>query len=150
MRTVRNILDTKATPFNVISPKALVIDAVNMLNTVNLSYLIVMDDEDYKGVFSERDYTRNVVLKGKSSSSATVEEVMTHDLPIVNETDTVEHCINLINQHKTRYLLAYNEDDKLIGVITIHDLLREVLSNKETVFNSSVEQLIDDDERGIY
>jgi CBS domain-containing protein len=144
-------LDSKQKPFNVIGPKAMVIDALRMLNTVNLSYLIVMEDEDYKGIFSERDYSRNVVLKGKSSSTTTVEEVMTHDIPIVGESDSVEQCINMINQHKTRYLLAYSEDGYLNGVITIHDLLREVLNSKEAVFNSSLaEQLIDNDEGGIY
>ena len=151
MRTVKNILDSKQKPFNIIEPKAMVIDALRMLNTVNLSYLIVMDGDEYKGIFSERDYSRNVVLKGKSSSTSTVEEVMTHDVPIVSESDSVEHCINMINQHKTRYLLAYDDsDEKLNGVITIHDLLREVLNNKDSVFNSSLEELIDNDESGIY
>jgi CBS domain-containing protein len=150
MRTVKNILDSKQKPFNIIEPGAMVIDALRMLNTVNLSYLIVMDGDEYKGIFSERDYSRNVVLKGKSSSTSTVEEVMTHDVPVVSESNSVEHCINMINQHKTRYLLAYGADDKLEGVITIHDLLREVLNNKEAVFGSSIVELIDNDESGIY
>ena len=148
MRTVKNILETKQKPFNIIESKAMVIDALRMLNTVNLSYLIVMDDNEYKGIFSERDYSRDVVLKGKSSSTSTVEEVMTHDVPIVSGSDSVEHCINMINQHKTRYLLAYGDDGKLEGVITIHDLLREVLNNKDAI-SSSVEELIDNDESGI-
>ena len=150
MRTVKNILDSKQKPFNIIGPNALVIDALHMLNTVNLSYLIVMDGDEYKGIFSERDYSRNVILKGKTSRTTTVEDAMTHDVPIVSESDSVEHCINMINQHKTRYLLAYDDaDEKLEGVITIHDLLREVLNNKDA-FGSSVEELIDNDESGIY
>ncbi|MEO6069835.1 MAG: CBS domain-containing protein [Chitinophagaceae bacterium] len=152
MRTVKNILDSKQKPFNTIEQKAMVIDALRMLNTVNLSYLVVMDGEEYKGIFSERDYSRNVVLKGKSSSSSTVEEVMTHDVPMVSESDSVEQCINMINQHKTRYLLAYSDgDQKLEGIITIHDLLREVLNSKGDAFSSSLTgQLIDNDESGIY
>jgi CBS domain-containing protein len=152
MRTVKNILESKQKPFNIIEPKAMVIDALRMLNTVNLSYLIVMDGDEYKGIFSERDYSRNVVLKGKSSSTSTVEEVMTHEVPIVSESDTIEHCINMINQHKTRYLLAFDDaDEELLGVITIHDLLREVLNSKGDAFNASLTgQLIDNDESGIY
>lgn len=151
MRTVQQILESKPKPFNVISPDALVIEALNLLNSVDLSYLIVKEGDDYKGLFSERDYTRNLVLKGRSSSTTTVGEVMTTDLPIVNYADTVEQCMHLMNTHKTRYLLAYDDDEKLVGVITIHDLLRQVINSKEAVFDSSLaEQLINQDERGIY
>lgn len=151
MRTVQNIIDSKPRAFNVIRPEAMVIDGLNMLNSVNLSYLIVMDGDEYLGVFSERDYSRNVVLKGRSSRTSTVAEVMTVDLPVVHLADTVEHCMNVMNNFKTRYLLAYDNDDRFCGVITIHDLLRQVLSSKEGVFDHSVAaQLLNHDERGIY
>lgn len=151
MRTVQNILDSKPKAFNVIGPDALVIDALNLLNSVNLSYLIVMDGEEYKGIFSERDYSRNVILKGRSSNTSTVAEVMTPDLPIVQVDDTVEHCMNTMNTFKTRYLLAYDSQERFAGVITIHDLLRQVITNKELVFDSVVaEQLLNNEERGIY
>lgn len=151
MRTVNDILESKAQPFNIIAPNRLVIDALHMLNTVNLSYLIVMDGDMYKGLFSERDYSRNVILKGRSSGSTTVQEVMTIDLPIVQLTDTVEHCINLINLHKTRYLLARDEADKVVGVITIHDLLRQVINHRGEFDNNALaQQLIDQDERSVY
>src|SRR5678816_2088895 len=71
MRTVKDILESKAKSFNVVSPHTLVIDALSMLNAVNLSYLIVMDDNQYRGIFSERDYSRNVILKGRTSRSTT-------------------------------------------------------------------------------
>jgi len=151
MRTVSDILESKPQPFNIIAPAQLVIDALHMLNSVNLSYLIVMNGDDYKGIFSERDYSRNVILKGRSSSSTTVQEVMTTDVPVVQPTDSVEHCINMINLHKTRYLLACNDSDKVIGVITIHDLLRQVLNYKGEFNNAALaNQLIDNDERSVY
>jgi predicted transcriptional regulator len=147
MRTVKNILDSKQRPFNIISHDALVIDALNMLNSVNLSYLIVMDGAAYRGIFSERDYSRNVVLKGRSSSSSTVAEVMSTDLPVVNFPDSVEHCMNLMNMHKTRYLLAYDDDEQFAGVITIHDLMRAVISNPN--FDPELAgRLVDQDEGG--
>ena len=59
MRTVKNILDSKSKAFNIVSPNTLVIDALSMLNSVNLSYLVVMEGEEYKGIFSERDYSRH-------------------------------------------------------------------------------------------
>jgi len=74
MRTVQNVIDSKINSYNYISPDALVIDALQMLNSVNLSYLVVMEDDNYKGVFCERDYTRNVILKGRSSNTTKVGE----------------------------------------------------------------------------
>jgi CBS domain-containing protein len=149
MRTVKNILDSKPKAFNTISPGTLVIDALSMLNSVNLSYLIVMEGDLYRGIFSERDYSRNVILKGRASNTTTVGEVMTTDLPVVHLTDTVEQCMNTMNVNKTRYLLAYDAHEKFGGVITIHDLLRQVIANREDVFDSSAAQrLIDSDESG--
>lgn len=148
MRTVKDILDTKQNAFNHISPETLVIEAINLLNSVNLSYLVVMDGNQYKGIFSERDYTRNVILKGRSSNSTQVKEAMTTDFPIVQLNDTVEHCMNLMNSNKTRYLLAF-DDNRFAGVITIHDLLRQVIVNKEEVFDSTITRsLLDNDESG--
>jgi len=148
MRTVQDILDTKQRTFNVIAPDALVIDAINQLNSVNLSYLIVMDGKEYKGIFSERDYTRNVILKGRASNTTLVKDAMTIDLPMVELSDSVEHCMNLMNSHKTRYLLAY-DDGQFENVITIHDLLRQVIANKEEVFdNTAAKTLLDNDESG--
>jgi CBS domain-containing protein len=148
MRTVKDILDTKQNAFNHISPETLVIEAINLLNSVNLSYLVVMDGNQYKGIFSERDYTRNVILKGRSSNSTQVKEAMTTDFPIVQLNDTVEHCMNLMNSNKTRYLLAF-DDNRFAGVITIHDLLRQVIANKEEVFDSTITRsLLDNDESG--
>ncbi len=147
MRTVKDILDSKQKMFNTIAPDALVIAALNVLNSVDLSYLVVIDGDKYAGLFTERDYTRNVILKGRASNTTTVKEVMTVDLPMVALTDTVEKCMNLMNSHKTRYLLAF-DDNAFKGVITIHDLLRQVIANKELVFDHSLAQeLLDHDEK---
>jgi CBS domain-containing protein len=148
MRTVKNILDSKPNAFNSIEPTAMVIDALRLLSTVNLSYLVVQQDNEFKGIFGERDYSRNVILKGRSSDKTMVQEVMTTELPIVGLDDTVEQCMNVMNAHKTRYLLAYNEG-KFAGVITIHDLLRQVISGKEEVFDHNLaKKLIDNEESG--
>lgn len=151
MRTVQDLLISKPIVFNSIDADALVIDALQMLNSVNLSYLVVKKNDEFKGIFCERDYSRNVILKGRSSTNTKIHEVMTADLPIVEVTDTVERSMNLMISHKARYILAYN-DQEFAGVITIHDLLRQVISNKEAVFdNSMAEQLLDHEEgRKIY
>lgn len=142
MRTVDDLIASKPRPENIIRPDALVIDALHQLEQVNLSYLIVMDGDAYKGVFSEKDYSRNVVLKGRSSKEAHVQEVMTTDLPVVAPEETVEHCMIVMIRSKARYLVAIDEK-KFMGIITIHDILREVLANREEVFDDTLaEELI--------
>ena len=143
MTTVDDIIRSKPRAENIIQPTALVIDALRMLDQVNLSYLLVMEENTYSGVFSERDYSRNVILRGRSSSSTMVKDVMTTDLPEVNPEDSAEHCMDLIAKHKSRYIVAYDHGH-FAGIITIHDLLREVLANRDNVFDHSLAQgLID-------
>ena len=118
MRTVHDLLKSKPIVFNNINADTLVIDALQMLNSVNLSYLVVKNGDEFKGIFCERDYSRNVILKGRSSANTKVKEVMTVDLPIIDVSDTVEHCMNLMISHKSRYLLAYN--DQLPGFLRFY------------------------------
>jgi CBS domain-containing protein len=134
MRTVSNILQNKTPAFNFIEPDAKVIAALQLMNSVNLSYLIVRHNETFHGIFSERDYSRNVILKGLHSDTCSVKEVMSTYLPLISLKDTAEKCMQLFNTHKTRYLLVF-DDNEFKGVITINDILREVLNNKEMVFD---------------
>jgi predicted transcriptional regulator len=134
MRTVANILQNKPPVFNAIAPDAKVIEALQLMNSVNLSYLVVKDIDTFLGVISEREYTRNVILKGLHSDSCTVSEIMTTSLPMVGLQDTVEYCMEMLNTHKTRYLIVF-DDQEFIGVITINDVLREALQNKEMIFD---------------
>lgn len=148
MRTVRDILKNKPIVFNVVDPGMLVIDALKMLSAVNLSYLIVKKNDEFKGIFCERDYSRKVILQGRTSADTRVAEVMTVDLPVVDVSDTVEYCMNLMSTHGTRYVLAL-ENQEFAGIITIHDLLRLILKSKEAAFDHSLaEKLIEQEERG--
>lgn len=134
MRTVANILQNKQKAFNFIDPDAKVIEALQLMNSVNLSYLVVLRGETFYGIFSERDYSRNVILKGLHSNTCTVKEVMSHSLPVIGTQETVEQCMHLLNSHKTRYLIVF-DNQVFKGVITINDVLREAIENKEMVFD---------------
>ena len=148
MQTVKNILETKEKPTNTIEPSALVIEALQKLISVNLSYLIVVENNEFKGIFSERDYTRKLVLQGRSSRDTTVRDVMTTDLPRVGLSNTVEDCMYQMNTRGARYLTVF-EGNNFVGIITIHDLLRKVLASKQEVFNTSLtNSLLDNDEGG--
>jgi predicted transcriptional regulator len=136
MRTVADILESKSPAFNTISPEAKVIEALQMMNSVNLSYLIVMKNNSFNGIFSERDYSRNVILKGLHSDSCPVSEVMSTSLPVVDMNESVEKCMQLLNSHKTRYLLVF-DNQQFKGVVTINDVLREAIANKESIFDEA-------------
>ena len=134
MRTVANIIINKPPVFNLVEPDAKVIEALQIMNSVNLSYLVVFKAETFYGIFSERDYSRNVILKGLHSDTCSVREVMSTSLPVIAMQDTVETCMQLLNTHKTRYLIVF-DDNTFKGVVTINDVLREALENKEMVFD---------------
>jgi predicted transcriptional regulator len=137
MRTVKEVLSHKPAPDNFIHSGARVLAALNKLVDVNLSYLIVKDGEEVIGIFSERDYTRKMILKGRSSFDTLVKEIMSTDLPEVQVTDTVETCMELLASQGQRYLIA-KDGSRFTGVITIHDLLREVLLSKEQNSNNTL------------
>jgi CBS domain-containing protein len=135
MRTVEDILASKPRPFNFIEPDALVFDALQLMNSVNLSYLIVMHGNTFHGIFSERDYSRNVILKGLHSNQTPVKDVMSVALPMIGLNDSVDRCMELINTHKTRYLLVFDKGN-FLGVVTINDLLREAMAHKDLYFDN--------------
>ncbi len=146
MKIVKDMIAGKPKAFNVVETGTLVIDALSMLNSVNLSYLVVMEGSQFKGIFSERDYARNLILKGRSSTTTQVKEVMSTDYPFVELNYNVEYCMNLMNTRTDSYLLAFGQG-VFVGVFTIHDMLREVFFNSEEVFDHSVaQQLLDADE----
>lgn len=147
MKTVEDILRTKENASNTIEPTAMVIEALQKLIAVNLSYLVVFENGEYAGIFCERDYTRKLVLEGRSSRNTMVRDVMTTELPEVTLTDTVEDCMYQMNTRGARYLAVFNGSD-FAGIITIHDLLREVLASKEQVFDNTLANSLLDSEEG--
>lgn len=146
MRTVQDILDHKEKSSNTIEPSEMVIDALKKLISVNLSYLIVEENGEYKGIFSERDYTRKLVLEGRSSRETMVGQVMTINLPAVAPSKSVVDCMYLMNTRGARYIAVF--DNKTFqGIITIHDLIREALASKEEIFDDDLaSSLVDNDE----
>ena len=149
MRTVANILQNKPPVFNFIDADAKVIEGLQLMNSVNLSYLVVKKNETFQGIFSERDYSRKVVLNGLHSSTCSIKDVMNTSLPMIAMQDTAEMCMQLFSTHKTRYLLAF-DDNEFKGVITIYDILREAIQNKEMVFDKLALQAFTDEQDAIF
>jgi len=131
MRTVKDILQQKGPQFNFIRPYATVLEAITIMKSENISYLIVKDDNDrYLGIFSERDYTHKVILENKHSNTTQVKDIMTTGLAIAQLSDSTSHCMLLMNTSKERYLPVFDENN-FKGVVTIHDLMREAMVDYE-------------------
>jgi signal-transduction protein with cAMP-binding, CBS, and nucleotidyltransferase domain len=130
MRTIHEILQQKGPHFNYIEASAFVIDALTLMKSENISYLIVWENANYVGIISERDYAHKVILMGKHSDTTLVKEIMTTDLPIVSETDTTEQCMLMMNASKSRYLPVF-EGLNFKGIITVHDLMRETIAENQ-------------------
>lgn len=129
MSKIKEILEKKGPYFNIVGPSTLVLDALTIMQTENLSYVVVMEDNQFLGIMSERDYTHKIKLKGRHSDTTTVREIMTKDLPVISLSDELERCMILMNVYKTRYLPVF---DQLTfkGIITMNDLMRDVIEKK--------------------
>lgn len=150
LRTVQSILNTKEKAYNTVGPGTRVIDALNFMNAINLSYLVVMDDQKFMGLFTERDYSRNIILKGRNSSTTTVGEALSTDLPVVDPDESLESCMKTMNSHKVRYLVVFDDQSRFRGVITMNDLLRQVLKDKEEVFDQTRKASRKEDEDRVF
>lgn len=131
MRTAKDILQQKGTQFNFIKFDKTVLEAIGLMKTENISYLIVLDKNDkYIGVFSERDYAHKVILEGKQSASTKVSEIMTTNLANASPEDSTSKLMLLINNSKARYIPVF-DGNTFKGIITIHDLMREAMADYE-------------------
>lgn len=136
MLTVASILADKPRPFNFIEPDAMVKDALYLLGSVNMSYLVVMHEDEYKGIFCEQDFVRKVALCGWDPNICLVKDTMSTNLPIVQTNETVERCIHLFYAHKARYMPVFHEL-KFVGVITHGDLIRAMLRVGHSIFDNN-------------
>lgn len=135
MKKVSDILNRKGSHIISVSPSTTVIDALNLMADKNIGSVMILDGETYLGLMTERDYSRKVILKGKSSNETTVADIMTTDLPPVNPSDTIEHCMQLLSEKHIRYLPVF-ENGRLAGIISINDVVKEIiLSQEETISN---------------
>ena len=130
MNLVANIIRIKGGGVLAVSPRATVYEALEMMAAKNVGAVIVTDGERLVGIFSERDYARKVVLQGKSSRKTPVAEVMTGKVYFVKPESTAEDCMQLMTDHHIRHLPVM-ENDKLVGVISIGDVVKSLLTDRE-------------------
>lgn len=135
MRTIKHILDRKSRELAIIEPEKTVFEALKLMADKNIGSVIVMDGTRYLGILSERNYARQVVLLNKSSKQLSVREIMRTDLPKLSKNDPIEKCMEIMTQLNVRYLPVV-ENETLIGLISVKDLLDEVLLHQKDVIEN--------------
>ena len=130
MKTVKQLLQGKTKALCTVSPGTPVFEALKQMAEKDIGALLVVENGKLAGILSERDYARKVILHGKSSHDTPVREIMTERVVYVQPKNTVEECMALMTDKRIRHLPVL-ENDKLIGVLSIGDLVKETISEQQ-------------------
>ncbi len=129
MKTVKEMLQNKGSDIYSVSPDATVYDALQIMADRNIGAVLVMEGGKLLGILSERDYARKVILKGRSSKDTPVRDLMTKDVLYVSPDKNVEDCMFLMTNKHVRHLPVM-ENDKLVGIISINDVVKIIISEQ--------------------
>ena len=130
MKTVGDVLRVKASAVFAADPDDTVYHALTVMAEKNIGALVVREGERVVGIFSERDYARQVVLKGKASKDTPIRDVMTSRVVFVRPEQNLEECMALMTDKRIRHLPVLDEA-KLVGIVSIGDVVKAVISEKE-------------------
>ena len=130
MTTVRQLLDQKGWEILSIDPSATVFDAVAKMAEKDVGSLVVMVDDQIVGMITERHYARNVVLKGKTSPATPISDIMERNVVVVQPEQSVEECMAIMTDKRIRHLPVV-DGEKLIGVISIGDLVKSIVGDQK-------------------
>ena len=134
MATVRDVLKAKGHATWCTKPESTVFEALGLMAEKNVGALLVLDSNELVGIFSERDYARKGVLKGRSSEKTFVKEVMTDRVFTVRPDQTVEECMELMTDKHIRHLPVL-QDSELVGMISIGDVVKNIISEQKFTIN---------------
>jgi len=136
MKLVKHLLDRKGRHIISVNPEDSVLDALRLMAEKSIGSVVVMKDQELLGIMSERDYARKVIIKGKSSESTPVSEIMTVNVFTTSSSETVNDCMTLMTEKKIRHLPVV-EDNTVIGMISIGDLVGAIIADQQ----EEIEQL---------
>jgi len=132
MKSVAQLLKAKGTIIHSVSPNASVLECLELFADKGIGAVPVMEGDRLIGIFTERDYARKVALRGKSSKDLKVQEIMTADVLWVGPERTNEECMALMTEKRVRHLPVM-EGGKLIGIISIGDLVKDIIAEQQFV-----------------
>jgi len=130
MRKVSDILRTKGNKTVNISPGTPVIDALRLMDENNIGSVVVVNEGRYAGILTERDYSRKVILKGKSSADTTVADIMSTELPVLAPSDSIDRCMQLMSDKHIRYLPVF-DGTELSGIISMSDVVNAIIATQQ-------------------
>jgi CBS domain-containing protein len=130
MTLIREILDAKGREYHFVRIDDTVLEALTLMAQKNVGAVLVMDGNRLAGIFTERHYARNVFLKGRTSPTTLVREVMEKSVLCVNSEQTVEACMALMSEKRVRHLPVLDHG-KLSGIISIGDLVKSIIADRE-------------------
>jgi CBS domain-containing protein len=128
MYSVKDILNEKGYDFWTVEPNTTVYEALKKMAGKDIGALIVIKDNKMIGIFSERDYARKIILKGKTSKDSTVGELMSEKVYYVKLTATIDECMQLMTNQHVRHLPVL-EKEKLIGIVSIGDIVNKIIKD---------------------
>lgn len=133
MRKVADILKKKGSHIETVSPDTHVIDALKVMDEKNIGSVVVIDNGQYAGILTERDYSRKVILRGKNSAETTAADIMSTDLPHIRPADSIDQCMQLMDNQHVRYLPVF-DGGQLAGIISMTDVVNAIISSqKDTI-----------------
>ena len=130
MKTVAELLRVKPSRVISVRPEQTVLEAIKILAQENIGAAIVMSGERIAGIISERDYTRKVVLKGRSSDTTKVEEIMTPNVIVVSPRTKTRECMQLMTEKNIRHLPVV-EEGRCIGMVSIRDIVSDIIADQD-------------------
>jgi len=141
MKKVKDLLQIKKSSIQKIDTSASVYDALQMLAQQNIGSLLVFDGAELRGIFTERDYARKVILQGKASKETSVSEIMNDSPSFVAPDDSVEYCMALMSDKMVRYLVVKNSDGGITGILSIGDLVRFTIEEQRQTIEALKEYI---------
>jgi len=135
MLSVRQMLSEKGSAVVSITPNTSVFDALKVMSEKNIGAVLVMEEEELLGIFSERDYARKVILAGLSSKTTEVKELMTSKVYCIDPSRTIQDVMELMNDHRFRHVPVM-ENEKVIGVLSSGDVMRGVVAEQKNTIDS--------------
>jgi len=132
MPIIKDLLLSKSRKLITVSSVASIFDALKIMAESNIGCLIVLEGDNYVGMFTERDYARKIILEGRSSDTTTVNEIMISDIPILNSTDTIELCSKIMTEKTLRYLPVF-ENNQLINLISQSDIIKYTIESQKSL-----------------
>lgn len=137
MKSLKHLLDEKRRDVVSVGPTDTVLQALNLMARHDIGALLVMEQGKPVGIFSERDYARKVVLRGKTSKDTPVAEVMSEKVIYVTLSQTVEECMAIMTDRHVRHLPVLDEAGAVVGFLSIGDMVKETISQQKFI----IEQL---------